>query len=72
MVVKVNQLVKRYGDLLALDHLNLEVQEGEIFGLLGPNGSGIEIQVCCFNNKYSIFGKLFFCPTKGENLRLRY
>ena len=41
MVVKVNQLVKRYGDLLALDHLSFEVAQGEIFGLLGPNGSEI-------------------------------
>ncbi len=40
MIVKVENLVKRYKELVALDHLNLEVQEGEIFGLLGPNGSG--------------------------------
>ena len=37
MIVKIENLVKRYGDLLALDHLNLEINEGEIFGLLGPN-----------------------------------
>lgn len=40
MVIKVNNLVKRYGELIALDHFNLEVKEGEILGLLGPNGSG--------------------------------
>ena len=40
MIIKVKDLVKRYGDLVALDHLNLTVKEGEIFGLLGPNGSG--------------------------------
>lgn len=40
MIIKVKDLVKRYDDLLALDHLNLEVKEGEVFGLLGPNGSG--------------------------------
>lgn len=39
-VIKVENLVKRYHDLVALDHFNLEIQEGEIFGLLGPNGSG--------------------------------
>ena len=33
-------LVKRYGDVLAVDGLNLEVQRGECFGLLGPNGAG--------------------------------
>lgn len=39
-VVEVNNLVKRYKELVALDHFNLSIQEGEIFGLLGPNGSG--------------------------------
>ena len=38
-MIEVHNLVKRYGDLIALDHFNLEVQDGEIFGLLGPNGS---------------------------------
>ena len=39
-VVNIENLVKRYKELLALDHLNLSINEGEIFGLLGPNGSG--------------------------------
>ncbi len=39
-MVKIDNLVKRYGNVIALDHLNLNVKEGEIFGLLGPNGSG--------------------------------
>jgi len=36
----MKNVVKRYGDTLALDHLNLNVNEGEILGLLGPNGAG--------------------------------
>jgi len=47
MVVKVSNLVKRYGDLIALDHFQLEVKEGEIFGLLGPNGSGKTTAINC-------------------------
>lgn len=47
MIVKVSNLVKRYGDLIALDHFNLEVNEGEIFGLLGPNGSGKTTAINC-------------------------
>lgn len=47
MIVKVSNLVKRYGDLIALDHLDLEVREGEIFGLLGPNGSGKTTAINC-------------------------
>jgi ABC-2 type transport system ATP-binding protein len=40
MVIQVQNLVKRYGDLVAVDHLSFEVEQGEIFGLLGPNGAG--------------------------------
>ena len=47
MVINVKNLVKRYDDLLALDHLNLEVNDGEIFGLLGPNGSGKTTAINC-------------------------
>ncbi len=64
MIVEVNDLVKRYGDLLALDHFNLKVEEGEVFGLLGPNGSGKSTAIGCILSllEYSkgdirIFGK---------------
>lgn len=40
LAVHVSQLVKRYGDMVALDYFDLDVNQGEIFGLLGPNGSG--------------------------------
>ena len=43
----IENLVKRYGSLVALDHLNLDIQEGEIFGLLGPNGSGKTTAINC-------------------------
>jgi ABC-2 type transport system ATP-binding protein len=40
VVLSVEQLTKRYGDLVAVAGLSLEVREGEVFGLLGPNGAG--------------------------------
>jgi len=46
-VVKIENLVKNYAELRALDHLNLEIREGEIFGLLGPNGSGKTTTISC-------------------------
>lgn len=46
-VVKVENLVKRYKDLVAVDHFNLEIAEGEILGLLGPNGSGKTTTINC-------------------------
>jgi ABC-2 type transport system ATP-binding protein len=64
MVVKVEGLVKRYDKLVALDYLDLQVEEGEIFGLLGPNGSGKTTAINCILSllKYDkgsieIFGK---------------
>jgi ABC-2 type transport system ATP-binding protein len=39
-IVRTIGLTKKYGSNLAVDHLNLEIQEGEILGLLGPNGAG--------------------------------
>ena len=38
--VTCRQLTHRYGDNLAVDHVDLEVRPGEVFGLLGPNGAG--------------------------------
>ena len=40
MIIQVQGLVKRYGDVVAVDHLSFEVEQGEMFGLLGPNGAG--------------------------------
>ena len=38
--IRTERLSKRYGDTLALDELDLEVGEGEVYGYLGPNGAG--------------------------------
>ncbi len=40
MIVEVRNIVKRYGELVAVKGLSFEVNRGEIFGLLGPNGAG--------------------------------
>lgn len=46
-IVKIENLVKRYKEVIALDHFNLEINKGEIFGLLGPNGSGKTTTINC-------------------------
>lgn len=63
-VVKITDLVKRYGELVALDHLDIEIAEGEVFGLLGPNGSGKTTTINCLlslltfdKGEIEIFGK---------------
>jgi len=38
--LQVQRLTKRYGDLVAVDDLTLQIKKGEIFGFLGPNGAG--------------------------------
>lgn len=40
MVIEMKNILKRFKELVALDHFHLEVEAGEIYGLLGPNGSG--------------------------------
>lgn len=39
-VVKINNLVKKFGELAAINNIDLSIEEGEIYGLLGPNGAG--------------------------------
>ena len=63
-IVNVSKLVKRYDELLALDHFNLEIEEGEVFGLLGPNGSGKTTAINCIlqllrydKGEISLFGE---------------
>ena len=63
-VIKIENLVKRYKDLIALDHFHIEINEGEIFGLLGPNGSGKTTAINCILSLLSfdkgtieVFGK---------------
>jgi len=39
-MIEVKNLVKKYGDYTAVDHISFEVKKGEVFGILGPNGAG--------------------------------
>lgn len=64
MIVEIKDLVKYYGDFKALDKFNLEVNEGEVLGLLGPNGSGKTTSINCLlalltyeSGSIQIFGK---------------
>ncbi|MCK5109445.1 MAG: ATP-binding cassette domain-containing protein, partial [Methanosarcinales archaeon] len=39
-MIEAEGLMKNYGELVAVDHIDLKVASGEIFGFLGPNGAG--------------------------------
>lgn len=57
-IVAVNQLVKKYGDLTAVNGISFTVAEGEIFSLLGPNGAGKTTTISILSTLLS--------PTAGE------
>lgn len=48
-MLKIQNLTKKYGDKIAVDHLNLEIKSGEIYGFIGHNGAGktTTIKSCC-------------------------
>jgi ABC-2 type transport system ATP-binding protein len=63
-IVEVKNLVKRYKELIALDNFNMEIEKGEVFGLLGPNGSGKTTTINCIlsllnynNGEIKVFGE---------------
>ncbi len=64
MIVKAKNVVKRYSEKIALDHFNMEVHEGEVLGLLGPNGCGKTTAINCIlsllsfdKGEIQVFGK---------------
>jgi ABC-2 type transport system ATP-binding protein len=66
VVLEIKNLIKRYGDALAVDNIDLSIEEGEIFGLLGPNGAGKTTTINCIigmqkqdKGKISLFDKEF-------------
>lgn len=72
-VVEVDSLVKRYGELRAVDGISFELYEGEVFAFLGPNGAGktttVEILECIrslTNGSARVFG---YDVTKGEDAK---
>ena len=54
----VDQLVKQYGDLIAVDDVSFEAKSGEVFGLLGPNGAGKSTVINCISG--------LLTPTSGH------
>lgn len=71
--LEVVDLVRKFGDLTAVDHLSLKVRQGEVFGFLGPNGAGktTSIQMMCgllkpSSGKVLIKGQLIHPGVRSE------
>ena len=65
-LLEVKQLTKNFGGLMANDHVDLQVNEGEIVGLIGPNGAGKTTLFNCISGFYPLSsGQVFF---KGEDI----
>lgn len=76
--VRVQHLIKRYGDVKAVDDISFEVMRGEIFALLGPNGAGktttVEILECIrpsTSGQLEVLGKDISDPKAVADLRAR-
>jgi len=66
-LLEVNGLVKAFGGLIAVNEVAFHVEKGEIFGLIGPNGSGKTTIFNCISNFYPITaGDIFF---KGKSIK---
>jgi ABC-2 type transport system ATP-binding protein len=57
-ILEVKNLVKKYGDFIAVKGISFDIQEGEIFSLLGPNGAGKTTTISMLSTLY--------IPTGGE------
>ena len=57
-MLRVNKLVKQYGDIVAVDNVSFEADPGTVFGLLGPNGAGKSTTINCISG--------LLTPTSGQ------
>jgi len=66
-LLELKKLVKAFGGLLAVNDVTFQVEKGEIFGLIGPNGSGKTTIFNCINNFFPITaGDVLF---KGQSIK---
>ena len=73
-ILKISNLSKNYGRIKAVDQLSLEVNKGEVFGILGPNGSGkttsLGIILSIIQQKSGTFSWFGNIPSKKDRIRI--
>lgn len=73
-VIEMRDLVKKYGDKIAVDNMNLAINEGEIYGLLGPNGAGKSTTIsilCSLLSPTSGIVKVLGEDTRKNNIEVK-
>src|SRR5438270_13401810 len=75
--IRVSDLVKKYGTVLAVENLSLQVRKGSMFGFLGPNGSGKSTTIGCLtglldptSGHVEILGERFDAESAALNRRM--
>ncbi|MDE7175045.1 MAG: amino acid ABC transporter ATP-binding protein [Helicobacter sp.] len=75
VLLRLENITKKYGDNLVLDSVSLEITKGEVCAILGPSGCGKSTFLRCINGLESIQGgKIFFKDTQisGENVKTQW
>ena len=73
-IIETKDLVKKYGENIAVDSINLSINKGEIYGLLGPNGAGkstIINMLCSILKPTNGSLKLFGVDIKSQNVEMK-
>ena len=74
MIISLEDMIKRYDEVIAIDNVSLEIKEGEIYGLLGPNGAGKTSTINAILGLIKIDSggiRIFNTLIKGENLDIK-
>ena len=64
MSIQINNISKSFGTFKALDHINFDIQTGELIALLGPSGSGKTSLLGLFTNKEDELKELYYLKKK--------
>ncbi|MDD3223898.1 MAG: ABC transporter ATP-binding protein [Clostridium sp.] len=74
MILEIRNLIKRYGDFLAVDNVSMSIEKGEILGIIGPNGAGKSTIINCIIGTKKIDSgniKIFEKDMKSDDIYIK-
>lgn len=72
--IKIDNLTKRYGKILGIENVDLEIRKGEVYGFIGPNGAGKSTTIKCIMDLINrTFGKIYINGKllKRSNMKIK-